>query len=116
MISVWGKGVLMSRREHLEEMLKSDPQDEFLRYGLAMEYRKEAELDKALDLMGDLMSNAPPHVPSFLMAAQILVEQNRVTEARTVLRDGIEAAREQGNSHAAGEMGELLSQLGELGE
>lgn len=106
----------MSRREQLEKMLSEDPQDEFLRYGLAMEYRKSAEFEKALELMQGLMTDNPPHVPSFLMGAQILVEIDRVVEARTVLREGIEIAREQGNAHAAGEMGELLSQLGELGE
>ena len=106
----------MSRREQLERMLSQDPQDEFLRYGLAMEYRKASEFDKALELMDGLMRDNPPHVPSFLMAAQVLVELGRIADARTVLREGIEVAREQNNAHAAGEMGELLSQLGELGE
>jgi hypothetical protein len=30
------------------------------------------------------------------------------------LRDGIEAARAQGDAHAAGEMAEFLSSLGEM--
>ena len=53
-------------------------------------------------------------VPSFLMAAQHLSAQSKVDEAREVLRAGIEAAREQGEQHAAGEMSELLASLGEL--
>ena len=32
------------------------------------------------------------------------------------LRDGIEQARQQGDSHAAAEMSEFLTTLGELGE
>ncbi len=50
------------------------------------------------------------------MAAQQLVDLGRIEEARTYLRDGIDEARRQGNSHAAAEMSELLSSLGELGE
>ena len=49
------------------------------------------------------------------MAAQQLVKLSRIDEARSMLRDGIDAARNQGNSHAAGEMAELLTQLGALG-
>jgi len=45
-------------------------------------------------------------------AAQQLVALERIDEARGVLRDGIESARMQGNSHAAGEMSELLASLG----
>jgi hypothetical protein len=58
-----------------------------------------------------LTQETPPHVPSFFMAAQKLVREERIEEARTLLRDGIEAARAQGDAHAAGEMGEFLASL-----
>jgi hypothetical protein len=45
-----------------------------------------------------------------------LVRLERIDEARRWLREGIEAARQQGNAHAAGEMSELLASLGALGE
>ena len=106
----------MSRREKIEANLKADPQDQFLRYGLDGEYRSEGRLDESLALFRGLMSDAEPHVPSFLMAAQLLVELDRVAEARAALRDGIEIARQQQQSHAAGEMGEMLASLGALGE
>ena len=38
------------------------------------------------------MSAAPPYVPAFFMAAQQLARLDRIAEARTVLRDGIEAS------------------------
>ena len=37
-------------------------------------------------------------------------------EARSKLRVGIEQARKQNDAHAAGEMSEFLTSLGELGE
>jgi hypothetical protein len=50
------------------------------------------------------------------MAAQQLIRHGRIDEARAALRDGIDEARRQGNTHAAGEMAELLMGLGAEGE
>jgi hypothetical protein len=50
------------------------------------------------------------------MAGQQLAQLNRVNEARAVLRDGIEKARQTGDAHAAGEMSEFLASLGSRGE
>jgi hypothetical protein len=50
------------------------------------------------------------------MAAQQLVDLERIEEAREYLRSGINEARHQGDSHAAAEMSELLSSLGAWGE
>jgi hypothetical protein len=41
------------------------------------------------------------------MAGQQLTRLGRIAEARAVLRDGIEAARTQGDLPAAGEMSEF---------
>ncbi len=106
----------MSRREQIEAMLRDEPNDLFLRYGLAMEYRKEGNHAESLRGLNELTKQSPPYVAAFFMAAQQLVDLGRIDEARTYLRDGIEEARRQGNSHAAAEMSELLSSLGELGE
>jgi hypothetical protein len=50
------------------------------------------------------------------MAAQQLAELDRLSEARSLLREGIDQARSQGDHHAAAEMSEFLSDLGALGE
>jgi hypothetical protein len=97
-------------------MLAEEPQDQFLRYSLAMELDKEQRHDESLALLKSLGGDAPPYVPAFFMAGQQLVRLSRIVEARTVLRDGIEQARVQGNAHAAGEMSEFLASLGSLGE
>lgn len=106
----------MSRRERIEAMLADDPRDTFLRYSLALELQKEGQHDASLAKLAELSADAPPYVPAFFMAAQQLVSLDRVNEARARLRDGIEEARRQGNLHAAGEMSELLAQLGSRGE
>jgi tetratricopeptide (TPR) repeat protein len=105
-----------TRREKLEQMLQAEPDDEFLRYGLAGEYDNEGRIDEAVALYRGLMAGNPPHVPSYFRCAQLFVREERIDEARGLLRDGIEAARWAGDAHAAGEMAELLASLGTLGK
>ena len=105
-----------SRREKIEALLAEEPADAFLRYSLAMELAKEGEHQRSLSLLQDLYQGAPPYVAAFFMAGQQLARLDRIAEARTVLREGIEAARAAGDSHAAGEMSEFLASLGAAGE
>ena len=106
----------MSRREKIEQMLAEEPGDTFLRYSLAMELRSEGDHQGSVGKLRELTQDSPPYVPAFFMAAQQLVDLDQIEEARSFLRDGIEEARRQGDSHAAAEMSELLTTLGELGE
>lgn len=102
-----------TRLDKIQAMLQDDPRDSFLRYTLAMEYRKQDENEKSLELLTELANQEEPrYVAAFFMAAQQLVELERIEEARTFLRDGIDEARRQGNQHAAAEMSELLSEIG----
>lgn len=106
----------MTRRAKIEAMLKEEPQDIFLRYSLAMELTKDNQHDESLRLFDALCQETPPHVPAFFRAAQILADQEAFPKARDYLRTGIEQARAQGDLHAAGEMSEMLSSLGQHGE
>ncbi|NOY29566.1 MAG: hypothetical protein GXP28_05135 [Planctomycetes bacterium] len=107
---------MATRREKIEAMLVDDPTDTFLRYSLAMELDKEGEHDSSLEKFGELAADEPPYVPAFFMAAQQLARLERTDESRALLRNGIEQARVQGDSHAAGEMSEFLASLGSAGE
>lgn len=100
------------RREKIEALLAEDPDDVFLRYSLALEMESAGEWEAGLDILQELARGTPPYVPAFHMAARHLVAHGRVEDARRALRDGIEAARSEGNAHAAGEMTELLMSLG----
>ncbi|MEM6363335.1 MAG: hypothetical protein AAF745_02840 [Planctomycetota bacterium] len=106
----------MSRREKIEAMLRDDPTDTFLRYSLAMEHRGEGNVDESLRRLDDLISDKPPYVPAYFMAAQQCADRDEVARARTYLRDGIDEARRQNDAHAAAEMSELLASLGSRGD
>ncbi len=102
-----------TRREKIEALLRDDPEDVFLRYSLALEMEAAGEWEPCLEILEDLARGTPPYVPALQMAGQFLAARGRAEEARRALREGIDAAREQGNTHAAGEMSELLMSLGE---
>ena len=102
----------ISRRQKIEAMLVDEPRDTFLRYSLAMELQKEGDSEGSLRGFHDLMQDEPPHVPAFFMAAKLYAQLGRATEARRVLREGIEQSRAQGDQHAANEMSEFLLAMG----
>jgi predicted Zn-dependent protease len=95
----------------LNEILSQNPKDAFARYGLAMEYSKAGEADRALQEFGKLLSTHPDYTAGYFMAAQTLVSANRAEEAKKMLVDGISSARRTGNSHAQSEMTALLDEL-----
>ncbi len=106
----------MSRLEKLQAMLATDPGDTFLQYAVAMELRSAGRVDDSEAGFRKLTGGDKPYVPAFFMLGQLLAGEDRVNEARTVLRDGIELARAEKDFHAAGEMSEFLASLGSLGE
>jgi tetratricopeptide (TPR) repeat protein len=105
-----------SRRQKIEAMLVAEPEDQFLRYSLAIEYDNESRYDESVSLFSRLIQDVPPHVPSYFRGAQLLARLDRAGEARQWLRSGIDEARRQGDLHAAGEMSEFLASLGDVGE
>ncbi len=107
---------MSTRREKIEAMLKDEPEDQFLRYSLACEFDNEDRSEESLALFRGLIADQPPHVHAFFRGAQLLVKLDQVADARTMLREGIEIARQQNEMHAAGEMGELLASLGKAGD
>jgi tetratricopeptide (TPR) repeat protein len=100
-----------SRKQQIEEMLAEDPNDPFLRYGLAMEYVSAGQDEEAVRCFEELLRTSPDYVPGYMQAGRGLVRLNRLEEARTVFQAGIAAARKQGDQHAAEEMTGFLEGL-----
>ena len=102
----------MDRIAALNEILTENPKDAFARYGLAMEYSKQGDFDRALAEFHLLLENNPDYTAGYFMAAQTLVRAERPDEARKMLQDGIASARRTGNLHAQSEMEAMLQELG----
>jgi predicted Zn-dependent protease len=101
----------MDRISLLTEVLTQNPNDAFARYGLAMEYAKAGDVERALEEFGKLLAAHPEYTAGYFMAAQTLVSANRAEEAKKMLVEGIAAARRAGNQHAQSEMTAMLDEL-----
>lgn len=93
-----------SRREKLEAMLASDPDDSFLMYGVAMEYVREGDAEEGLKRLQSLTEKDPDYQAAYFQIGQLLVQQGEVESAKAWLTRGIAAARRIGDVHAAEEM------------
>ncbi|MFZ0479520.1 MAG: tetratricopeptide repeat protein [Terriglobales bacterium] len=101
----------MDRVAILTEILAANPDDAFARYGLAMEYSKAGDIERALAEFKTLLDKNPDYTPGYFMAAQTLASAQRVDEAKRMLVDGISSARRTGNTHAQSEMTAMLEEL-----
>jgi len=101
----------MDRLALLNEILSQNPDDVFARYGLAMEYSKTGEVERALQEFGKLLSTHPDYTAGYFMAAQTLANANRTDEAKKMLIEGISSASRTGNTHAQSEMTAMLDEL-----
>jgi len=101
----------MDRIAALNEILTENPKDAFARYGLAMEYSKQGDFDRALAEFSILLENHPDYTAGYFMAAQTLNQSGRIDDARKMLQDGIASARRTGNLHAQSEMEAMLAEL-----
>jgi hypothetical protein len=102
--------------DQIEALLAEDPDDAFLRYGLAMEHASAGDDAGCVAVLRDLIARtaAGPYIPAYLQAGQALVRLDRISEACAVLRDGIAAAGKVGTSdalHAQSEMQGLLASI-----
>jgi predicted Zn-dependent protease len=101
----------MDRIAALNDVLTQNPKDAFARYGLAMEYSRQGDFDRALAEFAILLENHPDYTAGYFMAAQTLVRAERSDDAKQMLHDGIASARRTGNLHAQSEMEAMLADL-----
>ncbi len=102
----------MSRLEQIQKMLKEDPRDTFLNFGLAMEYVKAGRSQEAVAQFERVIEFNPDEVAAYFQQGKTLVALGRIDQAKTALAQGIAAAERLGNTHAVAEMNELLTALG----
>jgi len=100
------------RRLKLEESLREDPSDEFLRYGLAMQCLREGDVEEGRERLLALIADRPDDaVAAYQQLGQSYAEAEEFEAAARTLRAGIEKARARGDAHAAAEMEGLLVTL-----
>jgi hypothetical protein len=102
---------LSTRLEMIEKMIAAGSKEPFHHYARAMELRSLERKDEALAAFGDVRDRFPDYVPTYLMAAQLAQELDRMDDARRWAEDGIAQARAKGDDHALRELTTLHGML-----
>jgi predicted Zn-dependent protease len=100
-----------ARRLMLEQSLAEDPDDSFLRYGLAVQCLREGDVEEGRTRLRDLIADHPDQVPAYQQLGQSFAESGETDAARETLKAGIVIAQRRGDWHAAAEMEQLLQTL-----
>jgi tetratricopeptide (TPR) repeat protein len=99
-----------TRIEILQQLLDQDPASTFARYGLAMEYVKAGDLDRAVAAFEAVTVTDPNYSAAYFHGGQTLEKLGRFDEARDFYRRGIGVTQDP---HARSELEAALDILGE---
>ena len=100
------------RLETLKQFIEANPNDCFARYGVAQEYVKRGENEKALEEFNRIVEINPDYQAAYYHAGKTYEKLQRVDEARSIFEKGIEVATRSGDLHARSELEEALGALG----
>src|SRR5262245_19422602 len=101
------------RRLALERSLAENPEDAFLRYGLAMQCLREGDVEEGRTRLRSLIDDDPDgQIAAYQQLGQSYADSGETEAAAAVLRLGVAKARAAGDGHAAAEMEGLLDMLG----
>ena len=102
----------MPRIEKIQALLEKEPDDAFLNFGLAMEFVKAGRTEDALTAFDRTLSIDPNYSAAHFHKGNTLISLGRLEDARTVLENGVEVTKKNGDPHAQREIQELLAGLG----
>ena len=98
----------MNRLDQLLAFHSEDPNDSFIRFALASEYRKLGDTKKALETFESLKASDPEYVGLYYHLGKLLEEIGNVPTAMEVYREGITRAGAQRDLHAKAELQSAL--------
>ena len=95
----------------LNRILEKDPNDSFARYALGLEMAGKGETQLAVSLFQEVIQRNPAYIPAYQQLGYAYEKLGRRADALETFRRGIEAATQQNDLHARGEMQEALDEL-----
>jgi Tfp pilus assembly protein PilF len=94
----------MDRIARIKEFLQANPEDNFLRHALALEYIKTGDEAGARQLFEAILAGSPDYVGSYYHLAKLLEKMHQTTLAIEWYEKGMAAAKKTGDNHAYGEL------------
>ncbi len=87
------------------------PDDPFLLYGIAMEYKNGGDTKTALDFFSRVLERDPGYLYAYHQRGLTYEMLGDSAAAKSSYQAGIEAARRKGDLHAAGEIEGALAAM-----
>jgi len=100
-----------SRIDIFAEMVKQQPEDAMIWYGLASEYVKAERWSEAADALQSVVRLNPDYTAAYQMLGTALVSQGQREEARRTWTQGVEVAKRTGAWKAQQHMERLLASM-----
>ncbi len=101
----------MSRLSQIEEMLKTEPNDSFLNYALALEFAKANEVHKAIELIENVLLREENYLGAYYQLGKFYEQIQDLPKAIDTYTKGIAIAKSVKNNKALGELNEALWML-----
>lgn len=95
---------MTDRISKLREFLKDNPQDNFLRHALALEYIKQERDQEARALFETILTQSPDYIGSYYHLAKLLEKMQEKQLAIEWYEKGMQAAKQAGDQHAYNEL------------
>ena len=99
------------RMEQLQKLLAREPNDPFLIYGLALEWKKAGNPKQAIELLDRVIAIDPSYCYAYFQQGQIHESAGNIEAAKAIYRKGIDAARQKGDNHALSELQAALMDI-----
>ena len=97
----------------IEDMLKQNPNDPFLMYAAALEYKKRSELNRTEDLFRSLIEKHPDYLATYYQLGKLLEAKGNTEEAVSIYKQGKAVAKTQDDLKTLSELSEALLILDE---
>ncbi|HWP48314.1 MAG TPA: tetratricopeptide repeat protein [Candidatus Limnocylindrales bacterium] len=101
----------MDRIAQLQELLKTDPNDDFLYYGLGLEYLKAERYQEAVEAFKTVIKLKPDYSAAYRELGKALTKVGQLEEAKKVYQEGMMVAEKKGDLQTKKEMRVFLNRL-----
>jgi tetratricopeptide (TPR) repeat protein len=99
------------RLSQLEELLKEDPNDPFLKYGIALEHAKLGNISEAVLRIENLIAEKPDYLGAYYQLGQYYEALKNMEAAKNIYEKGMLLAKEKKNMKTLNELREALQLL-----
>jgi len=100
-----------SKIKQLARQIKSNPEDSFSKFALALEFKKQQNFNNAGILFEDILENDPGYVGVYYHLAKLYEERGQLNDAQKLYQRGIKIADKQDERRTKKELSEALLNL-----